>query len=377
MIFILFLSVNLLTVNANLNFLSNEYIDRQIVIRSGFITYKDTYMVSNKIPGGTLVSSVDLNFPKEAEVIKAYDLMGDIEVQKHEGDQFTTATVTFRYSLKGTPYSENYSFTIEYRLPSSYALKEGESWDEYSFETKLFDNFDWIIDQLSVTVTLPEGAEYTSDSSTTLGEVKKEGLTTTLTYLIKDVENSSERDLMIKYKYLFIWSAFRPAVWVGLFGLASVIYGVSRKYNKKQVIRRPVRNVALTRSFVEICEERNNLWSELESLEDAYENKRIRRKRYVRGRKVLEERLRTAEKEFILLKNRIIGTESEYSDFINKIETAGKKIENLRRDIDRNRNQYQSRRISKEEYDRIRNKNMKSINRTKREISNLIMEIRV
>ena len=67
--------------------------------------------------------------------------------------------------------------------------------------------------KLVITLTLPEGAEFTSIPS--LGAVQKNVFQETMTFAYYNVTPFQDLSQEATYEYTIFWASFRPTLWVG------------------------------------------------------------------------------------------------------------------------------------------------------------------
>ncbi|MFB0501428.1 MAG: hypothetical protein ACETVP_03060, partial [Candidatus Bathyarchaeia archaeon] len=136
-----------ITMESFLTIEANE-IRREITLDQwGNMFLSDFYHITNKAE--ETVSEIKIRLPQGAYDVSARDISADLSVSL-EGEE---ATIRLRTALRKDDAGK---FTVTYQLP----------WKEYvdqyggrDFELRArFENFDWTIHKLSVTVTLPEGA---------------------------------------------------------------------------------------------------------------------------------------------------------------------------------------------------------------------------
>jgi hypothetical protein len=367
------------TFSEPIHLIACEWAVREIIIDSSAkINFKDTYHLTNM--GRNVLPSLTFTLPHDAEDIIAYDtFFGEITVTSRKSSEQTIATVTFRHpgitpSYLGFTPPGNYTFTLSYSLPALSHLTQTGMWD-FRLETLFFENFEYVIRDLAVKISPPEGAEFVSYSNPE-GELIKEGSQQTLTYALKDVTPFDDLSTIIEYKYVIFWAAYRPVLWLGF---AIAIMGaivVLRRRGEPAVSPLPTKDMRVLNAFIDVSSEISALRTELKSLEEEYDQKKIRKKLYRRRRRTLQHQLHNSSRELQILKKEVVKFDPRLKDTVHKIEVAESELETMHSNLKKIKTQYNSGRISKQAYEDLREGYEKRSNDAQRHIDEAIMRLR-
>ncbi len=338
----------------------------------GMIHVYDEFHVSNPTP--TPIDSVTLTLPSGSQNVTASDIAGPIEafLPSRSADLPPRVIVYFRVAIKE---NEFYTFKVIFNVPASKSISLSEL-DLFQLEFPMVPGFGASIETLYVTVVLPEGAgineKTTSPPPLT---TEKEMFQERAVFKIEGAEFKNNQNLALSYRYLIVWSAFRPTLWVGLV-LASLI--LARRI--LQIGRFEVQRVSvptdLIRSFVDAIDEKISLQAELASLKDRAESGGISKHRY-RGRsRIVERQIVSLSKELEGLKEEMKGSGEKYLDATRRIEVAEVDLETSEGNLDRLERRYRSGEISRIVYDRLRQEYRERIKAARTEIDRVIVELR-
>jgi len=138
----------------------------------------------------------------------------------------------------------------------------------------------------------------------------------------------------------------------------------------------PTETLDLLRDFIDVCDERAALRSELESLEDDYHRGRIRKKDYKRRVKAIERQRFSPDKEFVELKKGLRRVQPRFADAMRKLEVAETEIETAKASIRRLEARYRREEISRDVFERLVDDYEKRIDRAKTTIDDVVMELK-
>jgi hypothetical protein len=348
-------------------------VSQEIVIDPwGNVFYYDSYSISNI--GEVWITYFRLQLPKEAEDISVYDMVGDLNFESEDVEDANNITIALRYPLKGGDDGYSCSFTVKYRVNAEKRLTQMKLWSRYKFETEVSTDLNWTIKNYMVKVTLPEGARILQ-SMPSKGNVSKNLLTYSITYVFQNVTHATKFNLEVEYDYLIFWPAFRPTLWAVL--IAAIIGAIT-------VLRRRGRpspafsggDLDLIRSFVETCDRRLILWSEVESLEESLDDRGIGKNTYKRRKRVLEKRIRASNKALTNLINRMRRAGERYKSLAERVEKSEEEIKVLKAEVNRRRAQLRSGRLSKNVYKRQKRSYDQAIKKAKAIIEGVIIELK-
>ena len=298
---------------------------RDIAINElGTVIGSDTYYIMNK--GIFSISSMKVWVPIGASNIAADDQLGrtmsvptQVEINTSRYFMNLTRQLDSGYSTK---------FILYYSLPrDTYVKKQGNN---FAVNMTLFRDFDYYVNDTSVTFVLPEGAKIQtlSDTSNEVSlDLHRGVFQESVTFSKQSVIALESFSVEIDYEYSSIWAAFRPTTWVMVITIIGVLAVI--------VMRRPKATTPVSvstagmivrpeqlRSFVDMYEERMSIFREMDSLEDKAHRGRIPRQRYKVQRKTLETRLESSSRNLEELKGRIRSFGGHYASLMRELEIA-------------------------------------------------------
>ncbi|MEM1716062.1 MAG: hypothetical protein QXN24_00375 [Candidatus Bathyarchaeia archaeon] len=286
----------------------------------------DTVMVN--------IDSFRIILPPGSANIAVYDIYdrysdNDVFVEKSEHGVFLS--ISLRDRLKR---NERTRIAVLYSLPTQSYI-ERKNLQVYSLKVNITRPDEWFIPKIIVSVLLPEGASIINGGRHPSAKYEKIELFrekfTLEYYNITRYESLSP--LCIDYQYAFLWAAFRPTMLaIILIGLASII-SVLIKPPGKTTYAITFSPETLT-TFLQACEEMEDIYSKIESLREEYIRGKIPKRRYRLMKKMLEEQLRATRKKIMDLKTQIESTRDPYADLMKQLERAINDIEDARRSID-------------------------------------------
>jgi len=343
----------------------------------GNLFYYLTYDISNI--EGSIIYEFDLQLPLEAEDVTVYDHIGTLYYDLSEGESVKNLTVTLRYPLRGIinniVFNDSYSFTVKYRVNVQNVVTQLDSWNHFMLKTNISTSLNWTIETYVVTITLPEGAK-SLQTTPPNADISQNLFTQSISFAFQNMTSVVDLDLFVEYEYTFFWSAFRPALWIGI--IVMIIGGIIIIRKRRRPYSPIVisKNVEILQSFVETCDRRLMLRSEIDSLEELFDEKRIGKKDYNRRKRILEQRIRMLNKAFAKLANGVRQEGSHYKNFVERIERTEKEITSVTGEIKRLRKQFRSRQISKNNYRKSRREYNQKLERATAAIEGIIIELK-
>lgn len=313
----------------------------------GGVQIADSYHVKNLSP--VPVYQINLAFPRGFSNVMANDVCGAIAATTSGSkDGSVNASITFRLPLYE---NESYRFTVNSFAPATVCIKQLD-WELYRLEFQLSPSNTWVINSLSVSVNLPEGAEFEipPSQSTT---ITHSGLRQTLTYeLVNATPIVQDMSFKVNYRYNLLWVAFHPVIWLGtaITIICSIILIRRRARPHMPTLGIPT---DILRDFVEAYDEKTSLQAELESLESRFKTGKIRRHDYKWRAKDIRQHTTILDRELIDLKARLKEAGGRYLDAVSKIEATEGALETIKRDLDQIELQYRLGKISKEAYETL------------------------
>jgi len=331
----------------------------------GGIQLLDSYYVTNRRP---ILSNIRLLLPKDSYDVSARDEFGDISASLQE----ERWTITFRTALAK---DEEGKFTLTYRLPwKKYGNQH--DWRDYYLNFSFFEEVDWTIRKLRVSITLPEGAEFQSSKPLDPSSVKKGVLQETITFTFSNVTPFQDLDFNLTYGYLAFWASFYPTLWMGILVIAACAIALILRAPKPPPIPTILAPPEDLRSFVEAYEGKTKILLELESMEEKLRKGRIPRRQYKVRKKMLEGRLSTLSRDLTNLREKIRAAGGRYANIMKQIEVAETMLEGAETEIRRIETLYRRGEISKGAYGRLLEEYHRRRERAKITIDEVLLRFR-
>ena len=320
-----------------------EELEREIILdQSGSIYVTNAFLVT---PKGFWVNTVDLGFPEGAFNFELRDEMGTLETETENN----LMTVTLRNTLDE---NETETLYLNYHVPWNKLISQQNGLD-YSLDFTFYEQFNSNIGTLTVSIILPKGAQFQSSSTLDPDTIEKIDLQETITFSLSDVTPSNDLDFKINYYYNVFWGSFYPTIWVGILAIiaTSVFFfsGVP-KVITTPTIKVPPKNL---KSFVDVCEEKITLRSELEALDERLQKGKIPRRRYKVRKKMLDGRLSSVSRTLSVLRETIRASGSKYANLMRQLEVAEAKLEGTEKDLQRVKSRFNRGEISKGAYGKL------------------------
>lgn len=340
-------------------------IERKIMLdQAGSIYIVNSYHITNL---GFETDTIELGFPEGAYDFEVRDEMGTLETTTEN----EIMTVTLRSAI-GT--NETETLYLDYHIPWGSHVSQQNGVD-YTLRSTFYEQFNSTIGKLSVSITLPQGAEFQSSTPLT-NNVEKSDLKETLSFTFSDVTPSENLNFEINYRYLVFWGSFYPTIWVGILAVAVAIifffWGTPKTIGAPTI---PVPSKDL-KSFVDTYEEKTKIGSELESLEDRLHKGKIPRRRYKVRKKMLDGRLSTVSRNLVSLRETIRAAGSTYANMMRQIEVAEAKLEGAERDLQRLESRYRRGEVSKGAYEKLLEEYQSRIEEAESSIDGVLLRLR-
>jgi hypothetical protein len=318
-------------------------IEREIILdQSGSICVTNAYYITNL---GFRAETIELGFPEDAYDFEVRDEMGTVETSTENN----TMTVTLRSVLET---NETETLYLIYHIPWSDHVSQKDGID-YTLNFTFYEQFNSTIEKLTVSVTLPKGAEYQSSTPLNPASIKKSDLQETMTLTFSDVTPSDNLNFEINYEYNVFWGSFYPTIWVGILAVAAsavFLFWGTPKTISAPTIQVPSKDL---RSFVDSYEEKMRIRSELESLEERLRKGKIPRRRFKVRKKMLDSRLSTVSRNLSSTSETIRAAGSQYANMMRRIEVAETNLESAEREIQRVKARYRRGEVSKGAYRKL------------------------
>lgn len=327
-------------------------IERAITVDSWkHVLISDSYEI---IPKTGNLSEWKIQLLRGAFEVSAWDEFGNLfkkenlMIEQRNATTPTNVTLTFsRLHIQNEPAK----FKIAYQVPWENIISQSD-WQNYRIAFSSFENFNWTIRKLVVTLTLPEGAEFTP--SPDLGVVQKGAFQETMTLIYYNATPFQNLSQKATYKYTVFWSSFRPTLWVGtavaILSVLALLWRAPRP--AAPILTIPVRPEEL-KSYVDAYEQKRRSLRELKTLEGRARKRKIPRRRYKVRKRALESRLSVLSKDLARLRENLQSASPKYADMMRQIEIAEAEMEGIEAGIRRTETRYRRGEISTAAYHKL------------------------
>jgi hypothetical protein len=264
-----------------------------------------------------------------------------------------TETEMIRVTLREiADTNETETLYLNYHVPwKKYASQQNGL--NYNLHFTFYEQFNSTIGKLTVSITLPKGAEFQSSNPIDPNSIKKSNLQETISFAFSDVTPSEDLNFNINYKHIIFWASFYPTIWMGILAVAAsavTFFWKAPKPSASPIIPVPPKDL---KSFVDSYEEKTRIRSELESLEERLRKGKIPRRRYKVRKKMLDGRLSTVSRNLSSLREKIRSAGSTYANMMRQIEVAETNLEGAERDMQRVQTRYRRGEVSKGAYGKL------------------------
>jgi len=328
-------------------------LDRKITIDpTGKVSVADNYRIISNATSS--LQSFVVTLPADASNVAVRDEFGrvlstDFEYSAAGDILLGNATlITFLTSGQSTTLS------AQYNLPS--AKLQGSNYILSDF--KLFPNFIYYVNQVTITFTPPEGATIISPQATSLDStstltrqtyqdsltITKEGLSY-VDYLVPQ-----QNSIQLSFDYNPIWISLRPTFWASILAVVGCItvFLVRRHKPKEETyadkterlselepspITLPQPKGAEVRAaqhataenikeFIDAYEDKKQLKAELKSMDAKAQKGKIPRRQYKVQRNAIETRIEGINKNIARTKETFKGATGNYADLVKQLDLA-------------------------------------------------------
>jgi hypothetical protein len=311
-----------------------KQLSRQISISAfGDVEIFDSYYVTNDAQSDAV--SVDVILPPNSTVPTAEDQFG------RSAQILLIDSPPFWYRVNLTLPAEpgkSSKFTVVYNLDKNvYSLPQNEA-NKFAYEITQFKDITYYVDEVSVALSLPEGARLSSSPTAGFYGVDKGTFADSVTIQKRNFISLDSFLVEIDYEYNPLWTAFRPTLWVWSIALVGcAIFVVSRRPKAPVTVAVPSGAARLRpenlKTFVDSYEEKMRILSEIDALEARVQKGRIPRRRYKVQKKTLEMRLTTLSRDLGELKESMRASGGHYADLMRQLEVAETEINDAEANI--------------------------------------------
>jgi hypothetical protein len=341
-------------------------IERQLMPDQwGNLFLADLYQVTNK--GTEPLSTLEIQLPQGAYSHSVQDASGNRPWIPTENG----IVVRLRNVLNK---NEKATFTVAYQLPRENYI-EKHSWHDFKLTLNSFEHFTWTVRKLTVTVILPEGAEFQS-SSMSPDSVQKNAFQEVATFVFLNATPFHNLNFDLTYRHLVFWASFRPTLWIGV--LAAVVAAIALLWRAPKVPYVPIIPVPPKdiRRFVDIYEKKTRRLRELESIEKQALKGKISRRQYKMRKRALENRISVSSRNLTSLREKLSAASQKYADMMRQVEVAETRLMGAETDIRRLETRYRQGEISKEAYRRLLNEYNRRRDGAKTTIDGVLLRLR-
>jgi len=341
-------------------------VKREIILDQwGSIHISNCYSVTNR---GYDISNVKVGFPEGAHDLAVRDEMGRI-------GKLTEKETVMVYIRETLHTDETEKFFLSYRIPWEKYVSQHNRLN-YDLNFTFFERFNWTIRKLTISITLPQGAEFQSSNPLNPHSIEKSVFQETVTFAFFNVTPFEDLKFGVSYGYLVFWASFYPTLWMGvLIIIASAIAFLWRAPKPPAVSMVPVPPEDI-RSFVETYEGKTRILSELESMAEKLRKGKIPRRRYKVRKKMLEGRLSTLSRDLSNLGGKIRTAGTKYANIMRQIEVAETMLEGVEKDIRRIEARYRRGEISKGAYGKLIEEYHRRMERARTTIDGVLLRLR-
>jgi len=341
------------------------------------MTVSDSYRIVSK---GKTLEKINLRLPKGAYDVSAFDEFGLIPADKLNivpGSEHTNVVITFV-----SPYDEGKEalFTVHYQLPwNNYVNTEG--WSDFHVSLLLFEDFDWTIRKLNITIALPEGAALTSSAlPADLNSIQDSTFSSSLMLVFQNATPFQSLPFDFHYGRVFFWESFRPTLWMGFIVIVTGVIVGAWRFARPTVAPLPTAIIGIRaeelRKFVDLYDEKRHLQREIESLEVQARKGKIPRRRYKVRKMSIESRLASLSRDLKALEQKVRMAGPRYSDLMHQMEVAETALEGVEADINRTEIRYRRGEISPAAYNKLLEDAYRRRDRAKTTIDGVLLRLR-
>jgi len=356
-----------------------DEIQRKIEMSSNEqVTVSDSYRMVNK--AGEL-KEVRLRLPRESYSISAVDELGlipDTGLKTEQAGVHTDVTITFNLPREE---GDTVFLQVQYQLPWANHVTVG-SFGEFHASLSLFENTEWVIRELAVTVVLPEGATLPASlDSGDLVSVQNAAFLSSFAFAFQNATPLQDKSFSFTYQRQIFWDSFRPTVWVGAFVLiVGALAGAWHVYQPPKEAPLPTAVIGVRaedlKNFVSHYDEKRRLLRETESLETAARKGKIPRRQYKVRKMTIDSRLTSLSRDLAALRDKLRTAGPRYADLMRQLEVAETELQGVEADIDRTEIRYRRGEISAAAYHKLLEDAYRRRDRSQTTIDGVLLRLR-
>jgi len=354
-------------------------VERKVeIIGNEQIAVSDSYKMINQ--AGDL-GKICLKLPAESYSISAIDEFGlipDNDLKTEQAGTYTNVTISF--SIPHAEGDEVYVL-VHYSLPWKNHVTVN-TLGEFHVSLSLFENSDWAIGELIVTVVLPEGATFRSSvDSGNLTELQKAAFLSSLSFAFQNATSFEDFSFDLTYQRQIFWGSFRPTLWTGAFVLVvGVLVAVWHFYQPPPAAPLPTAVVTVRaedlNNFVSRYDEKRRLFRDTESLEVAARKGKIPRRQYKVRKMTIDSRLTSLSRELAALRDKLRMAGPRYAELMRQLEVAETDLEGVKADLSRTEIRYRRGEISAAAYHKLLEDSYRRRDRAQTTIDGVLLRLR-
>jgi hypothetical protein len=301
---------------------------------TGEVDGTDTYYITNEAL--TDLSAFQVLLPPDASNPEVTDLLGrTLSITQVPAN---TSRYEVDFNVNAAPGNSTL-FVAKYSWSGNVITRSSTN---FALDLSLFEHEDYYINEVLVTIILPEGATINAienNSTLSLNSIGKSMYQETVALGQEGVIVLNKVSLGVTYGYNPFWASFRPTIWVWALAVVGCVFVVATKRRPKGPARISISTVALKlgpeflRSFVDMYEEKKKIDLELDSLETRMEKGRVPRRRYKVMRKTLETRFDAVLRKLNESKEKIRAAGGKYSGLMLQLEVAETEIGEVKANV--------------------------------------------
>ncbi len=344
---------------------------RQVSVNpAGTVSSSDVYRITNQ--GAGAITSFMLSLPSAATNVVAKDESGRVLTSEVLGVAGTSLLVNVTLSSY-LPSAQSVMLTADYNLPSG---------SGNSFTLTVFPAFNYYVEQATFVFTPPDGAKIAaSGSSASIKTVNSQQTLTINRQAVSYVDYSVPGldTIQISYEYNPLWSSYLPTFWA--FGLsviacAGIFFWRRIKPSEEESVKPKHETISTTapvvtasaqtrtepqkgtlrttpeliHKFVDEYEDRQEISSEMNSLDSKAQKGKIPRRQYKVQRHALEVRYEALTRNITESKEVFNNSGAAFADLVKQLDSTEADLNEAETEIKTLEAQQRSGEISIEEY---------------------------
>lgn len=344
-----------------------ESLTRHLTILQGKVLFEDVYSLKNR---GSSLSRLVLKLPESASDMKAFDSVGALEASSKviDGNEtYTELNVRLRSSLR---QNDRLNLRVEYYIPDGEFLT---ALNEKYFFNYSFKEYPFYLYNLSLAITLPEGASFSSSTPSPTKIQQESPFTQKIRFNIGSFAPSDRLELLLNYDRSIIWIIFRPLQWiligVVVTGFFYIVY--RRKPKRAEKLEAHTASSDLN-NLLEYYKERLALLLEFEQMDEKLEKREVSREHFERRTAEITKRLNELRTIIRKVEDKLKAEQPNLVEKLKVIKNADMDLENAVTDLRNLQTKFRIRRIPRVEYINKRKEVMRKLSQARRRLEEII-----